>query len=165
VPSLVGFLFRFQRYAFFFFVGSKKYKSSQYRKLKNHHTRVTVATIASKLRLCIFNRAPLMPISVTSAHRSALGARSLDAPLRCAHVLRWRQRIVSDPMSGTSSIHSPHSSSHSLLRRSFTPGLKPPFFAQILPIAAFLLFFSTDCTDSLDCLPLLLSVCVFSFPF
>jgi len=59
--------------------------------------------------------------------RSPLGARSLDAPLRSAHVMRWRQRIVSDPMSGTSSIHSPHSSSHSLLRRSFTPGLKPPF--------------------------------------
>jgi len=86
VPSLVGFLFRFQCYAFFFFIGSKKYKSSQYCKLKNHHTRETVATIASKLRLCIFNRSPLFlqpPLTAPrSARRSLLRLRAVLASAR-----------------------------------------------------------------------------------
>ena len=36
-------------------------------------------------------------------------------------------------------------------------------FPQILPTVAFLLFFMTDLTDSPDCLPILLSISVFTF--
>ena len=36
-------------------------------------------------------------------------------------------------------------------------------FMQILPIIAFLFFFRTDSTDSLDCLPILLSIPVLYF--
>ena len=45
---------------------------------------------------------------------------------------------------------------------SFIPGLKPSFSA-ILSTVAFLFFFRTDSTDSPDCLPILLSISVFTF--
>jgi len=47
---------------------------------------------------------------------------------------------------------------------SFIPRLKPSFL-QILPTVAFLFFFGTDCTDSPDCLPILLSISVLLFSF
>ena len=59
--------------------------------------------------------------------------------------------------SGTStigSIDSPISPLH-----SFTPGFP---FLQILPTVAYLFFFRTDSTDSPDCLPILLSISVFT---
>ena len=36
-------------------------------------------------------------------------------------------------------------------------------FLQILPTVAFFFFFRIDCTDSPNCLPTLLSICVFYF--
>jgi len=54
-------------------------------------------------------------------------------------------------------------SRHSPPLHSFIPGLKP--FLQILPTVDFLFFFRTDFTDSANCLPILLSVSVFTFQF
>ena len=47
---------------------------------------------------------------------------------------------------------------------SFIAGLNPSFL-QIIPTVAFLFFSETDSTDSLDCLPILLSMPVFLFSF
>ena len=53
---------------------------------------------------------------------------------------------------------------YSIAPHSFIAGLNPSFL-QILPTVAFLFFFGTDSTDSLDCLPILLSMPVFLFSF
>ena len=58
----------------------------------------------------------------------------------------------------------------SMQRRPFRKGYvgmvgKTFLFLQILPTVACLFFFRTDSTDSLDCLPILLSISVFTLVF
>ena len=65
-----------------------------------------------------------------------------------------------NPLSGTSSIGSIDSPLSSSITPHFHSRLKTFPFLQILPTAGFFFFFRTDSTDSLDCLPILLSISV-----
>ena len=57
------------------------------------------------------------------------------------------------------SVPSTHHFHHPLPLHSFTPYFP---FLQILPTIAYLFFFRTDTTDSPDCLPILLSISIFT---
>jgi len=78
--------------------------------------------------------------------------------------LSWRRRGAKQPSYTTDPKPRPPLSS-SITPHSFIPGLKPPFSANPSHRIAFLYFFTADSRDFPDCLPILLSLSVFTFSF
>ena len=116
---------------------------------------ITLARPSTSSSLRITDRSFQYMLPLVSGINSRLLCvnHALISPIR-THLVLWVALSPSVP----STYHSHHPSP----LHSFIPVLKPSIL-QILPTVAFLFFFTTYSTDSLDCLPTLLSTSVFYF--